>query len=46
MIFASDPRVTLAANGSMIVSTADATGTTWAIDQPEPGAAFRAWYQV
>ncbi|MFI9331212.1 hypothetical protein ACIGZJ_27220 [Kitasatospora sp. NPDC052868] len=46
MIFASDPRVTLAANGAMIVSTADTTGTTWAIDQPQPGSAFRAWYQV
>ncbi|SOB84480.1 FG-GAP-like repeat-containing protein [Streptomyces sp. 1331.2] len=46
MIFAGDPRVMLFDNGAMIVTTTDAAGTTWAIDQPSPGEAFRSWYQV
>ncbi|MCX5213694.1 hypothetical protein OG689_31245 [Kitasatospora sp. NBC_00240] len=44
--FAGDPRVALAANGSMIVTATDTTGTTWAIDQPAPGAGFRTWYRL
>nr|WP_223243396.1 DNRLRE domain-containing protein [Streptomyces sp. CBMA123] len=46
MIFAGDPRVMLSDNGAMIVTTTDAAGTTWAIDQPAAGADFRSWYQV
>ncbi|MFE4513476.1 DNRLRE domain-containing protein [Kitasatospora sp. NPDC056783] len=46
MIFAGDPRVLLFDNGAMVVTTSDVTGTTWAIDQPAPGQAFRSWYQV
>ncbi|OKI30162.1 hypothetical protein A6A07_22960 [Streptomyces sp. CB03911] len=45
-VFAGDPRVALAANGSMIVTATDTTGTTWAIDQPAPGAGFRTWYRL
>ncbi|WP_030061938.1 MULTISPECIES: hypothetical protein [Streptomyces] len=46
MTFAGDPRVMLFDNGAMIVTTTDAAGATWAIDQPSPGEAFRSWYQV
>ncbi|WP_199881239.1 hypothetical protein [Streptomyces sp. CB03911] len=46
MAFGGDPRVMLADNGSMIVTAVDASGTTWAIDQPAPGASFRGWYRV
>ncbi|MFI2611076.1 hypothetical protein [Kitasatospora sp. NPDC018619] len=46
MAFAGDPRVLLSDNGAMIVTAADASGTTWAIDQSAPGKDFRAWYRV
>ncbi|WP_329494402.1 hypothetical protein [Kitasatospora herbaricolor] len=45
-VFAGDPRVALAANGSMIVTATDTAGATWAIDQPAPGAGFRSWYRL
>ncbi|WP_316520898.1 FG-GAP-like repeat-containing protein [Kitasatospora brasiliensis] len=46
MTFAGDPRILLFDNGAMVVTTSDAAGTTWAIDQPAPGASFRSWYQI
>ncbi|WP_416874681.1 hypothetical protein [Kitasatospora sp. SC0581] len=45
-VFAQDPAVNLAANGSMIVTAVDTAGDLWATNQPAPGAAFGAWFKV
>ncbi len=45
-VFAADPSVTLAANGTVLVSAVDTAGDLWATNQTAVGGAYRSWYKV